>query len=61
MSIKEVPEKTPKSKQVIVDLLREYLQRSYTEEITFIEIDAVVNGCSEKRNISTHTLSRPET
>lgn len=59
MSINEVEKTKPKSRQVIVDLLREYLHRSYTEEITFIEIDAVVNGCSEKRNISTYTLDNP--
>jgi len=58
MSVKEVTKPKPKSRQVIIDLLRQYLQRSYTEEITFIEIDAVINGNAEKRNISTHTLTK---
>jgi len=58
MTVKEVPKAKPKSRQVIIDLLRQYLQRSYTEEITFIEIDAVINGHAEKRNISTHTLTK---
>jgi len=60
MTIKEVPKENPKSCQDIIDLLREYLKRSYTEEITFIEIDAVINGNAEKRNISTHTLTNPK-
>jgi len=58
MTVKEVPKEKPKSCQAIVDLLREYLKRSYTEEISFIEIDAVINGNAEKRNISTHTLTK---
>ena len=60
MAVQEIEPKKPKSRQVIIDLLREYLQRSYTEEITFIEIDAVVNGNAEKRNISTHTITKPK-
>lgn len=59
MGIQEIEPKTPKSRQVIIDLLREYLKRAYTEEITFIEIDVLINGNPERRNISTHTLTRP--
>jgi len=60
MAIKEVKKEKPKSCQAIVDLLRQYLQRSYTEEITFLEIDAVINGNTEKRNISAHTITNPK-
>ena len=60
MTVTEVPKEKPKTCQAIVDLLREYLKRSYTEKITFIEIDAVINGNTEKRNISAHTLTKPK-
>ena len=58
MEIKELKTIKPKSDNSIVELLRGYLDRSFSEKITFLEITARINGIDESVSISTHEMNR---
>ncbi len=56
MAIKEITPDKPVSSDAVIKILREYLNRSFTEKITYLEITVTINGNEESRNISCHTL-----
>lgn len=49
-TLKEMPKPTPRSHAAIVEILRGWLERAYDDNITYLEIQAIVDG--EKRSIS---------
>ncbi|MGR3219261.1 MAG: hypothetical protein ACUZ8H_05505 [Candidatus Anammoxibacter sp.] len=52
MEIKEIKVIEPKSDKSIVELLRGYLDKSFSEKITFLEICTTINGKYESISIS---------
>lgn len=50
-SILEQPK--PKSPEAVVDLLRGYLNAAFEKEISFLEINAVIDGKIQSISIST--------
>ena len=57
MEIKEIKTIKPKSDNCIGELLRGYLDRSFSEKITYLEITARIDGKDESISISTHEMN----
>ena len=56
MEIKEIKVIEPKSDKAMVELLRGYLDKSFSEKITFLEITVRINGKEESISISTYEM-----
>jgi len=56
MAIQEITPDKPVSAEAIIKILREYLARSFSEKITYLEITVTIDGKEESRNISCSTL-----
>ena len=58
MEIKELKPNQPRSAKSVVELLRSYLDKAFSEKITYLEITARINGTDESTSISTHEVTQ---